>query len=58
MDVLVRVLVLEEQELGVHQVRNVVVDIGAEEDDPVFEQPGVDVVRALTSVGLLDHHWD
>ena len=28
---------------------------GAEEDDAVLEQPGVDVVAALAAVGLLDH---
>ena len=57
-DVLIGVLVLEEQELRVHQVGNVVVDVGAQEDDAVLEQARVDVVGTLASVRLLDDHRD
>src|SRR3990172_1160685 len=55
-DVLVRVLRLEEQELRDHEVGDVVLDRAADEDDPVLQEPGVDVVGALAAAGLLDHH--
>src|SRR6185437_3049784 len=54
-DVLVRLLRLQEQQLGAHQVGHGVVDGGAEEDDPFLQQPGVQVVRPLPAVGRLDH---
>src|SRR4051794_1190696 len=38
------------------QVRDLVVDRGAEEDDPLIEQTRVDVERTLATRGLLDHH--
>ena len=40
------------------QVRDVLGDRRAEEDDPLVEQAGVDVERALAAGGLLDDHWD
>src|SRR5262245_21795952 len=57
-DVLVRVLALEVQELGDHQVRDRVVDRRAEEDDALLEQPGVDVEGTLAAVRLLDDRRD
>jgi hypothetical protein len=61
-DVLLRVLGIEEQELGDDEVRDVILDRVAEEDDPFPEQPRVDVVGTLTAAaGLDDHrneHWD
>ena len=57
-DVLLGVLGLEVQQLRDDQVRDLVVDGRAEEDDPLVEQPAVDVERALTARGLLDDHWD
>ena len=45
-------------ELGDDQVRDLVVDRLPEEDDALAEEPGIDVVGALASRGLLDHHWD
>src|SRR6266540_180769 len=53
-DVLVRVLGLEEQELGHDQVADLVVDRCPEEHDPLLEEPAVDVERALAAVRLLD----
>src|SRR5581483_1314386 len=53
-DVLVRVLGLEMDHLGDDEVRDLVVDRGAEEDDPHVEQPRVDVEEALAARGLLD----
>jgi hypothetical protein len=57
-DVLLGVLRLEEQHLGDDQIRDVVVDRLAEEDDVVFEQPRVDVVGALAARRLLHDHGD
>ncbi len=45
----------EEEELGDDQIGDHVVDRRADEDDPVLEQPGEDVVGALTAAGLLHH---
>ena len=57
-DVLVGVLGLEVDQLGDHEVRDVLVDRRAEEDDPLVEQARVDVERALAARGLLDDHRD
>ena len=57
-DVLVGVLGLEVEELGDDEVRDLVVDRRAEEDDALVEQARVDVERALSARGLLDHHRD
>src|SRR3954451_18970261 len=57
-DVLVGILGLQVQELRDDQVGDLVVDGRAEKDDPLVEQAGVDVERALASRGLLDHHRD
>src|SRR3954469_24395807 len=43
------------KQLGHDEVGNSVVDRRAEEDDPLLEQPGEDVVGALAPVGLFDH---
>src|SRR5207247_5469796 len=55
-DVLVRVVGLEMEQLGDRQVGDLVVDRGAEEDDPLVEEARVDVEGALAVHGLLDHH--
>ena len=55
MDVLLGVLGLQEQELRDHEIRDVVVDGAAEEDDAVAQQPRVDVEGALAALALLDH---
>src|SRR3954471_1577939 len=57
-DVLVGVVGLEVQELRDDDVRDLVVDRGADHHDAVVEQPRVDVERALAARGLLDHHSD
>ena len=44
------------QQLGDDQVRDLIVDRRAEEDDPLVEQTAVDVERALPARGLLDDH--
>ena len=57
-DVLVRIVRLQMQELGDHEVRDLVVHGGPEEDDALGEQARVDVEGALAARGLLDHHRD
>src|SRR4029453_7164009 len=56
LDVLPRVLAIQEQELRDDQVGNVVVDRRAEEDDALLQQQRVDVVRPLPTVAGLDNH--
>jgi hypothetical protein len=55
-DVLVGILGLQVQQLRDDQVRDLIVDGRAEEDDPLVEQAAVDVERALPAGGLLDDH--
>ena len=57
-DVLVGILGLEVQQLRHDEVRDLVVDRRAEEDDPLAQETGVDVERALSARGLFDDHWD
>jgi hypothetical protein len=57
-DVLVRVLGLEEEHLRDHEVRDLVLDIGRQEDDPLLEQTREDVERPLAAGRLLHHHWN
>ena len=57
-DVLVGLLGLEEQQLGADQVGDGVVDRGAEEDDALSQEAGVQVVVPLAPVGRLDHGGD
>jgi hypothetical protein len=56
LNVLVRILRLEEQHLGDREVRNPVVDRRPDEDDAVLQEPRENVVCAFTAVGLFDHH--
>ena len=49
------VLVAEEQQLGDDEVGHVVVDLPADEDDPVAQQAGVDIVTPLAAPRLLDN---
>lgn len=55
-DVLLRVLAVQEQQLGHDDVGNLIVDRGAQKDDAVAQQQRVDVKGAFASpVGLDDH---
>ena len=58
LDVLVGVLGLQIQQLGHHQGRGGGVDLLAQKDDPVIQQPGEDVIGPLAAVGLLDDIGD
>ena len=57
-DRLLGVLGLEEQQLGHDQVGDLVVDRRAQEDDPLAEQPRVDVVGTLAAGRGLDDGGD
>jgi len=57
LNVLVRVLALEEQELRDDDVGDVVVDRTAQEHNPILQQATEDVPGALTAVRGLDHVW-
>ena len=58
MDVLLGILRLQEQELRHHEVRVHVIDLTVHEDDPVLEEPGIDVVGSLPAARLLDDDRD
>ena len=53
LDILVRILGLQIQQLGHHQAGSGGVDLLSQEDDAVIEQPGENVVGTLAPVGLL-----
>jgi hypothetical protein len=55
-DVLVGIIGLEEEHLRDHEVRDLVLDVGGKEDDPLLEETGEDVERPLPAGRLLDHH--
>ena len=54
----VGILGLEEEQLRRDEVRDLVVNLLAEEDDALPEQPRVDVERALAAAVRLEHHRD
>ena len=57
-DVLVRILGLEEQQLGNHQIGHVIFNLTGQEDHPLFQQTGVNIVGTLTLGSLFDHDGD
>jgi hypothetical protein len=57
-DVFVRILRLKVQQLGDYEIGYLIVHGSTQEDDPLVEQPAVDVERTLASRGLLDDHWN
>lgn len=57
-NVFFRVLHLKEQKLGDDRISDVVIDAGADENDPVLEQTGVDIERALAAAVGLDDYGD
>jgi hypothetical protein len=48
---------LQKQKLGDDQVRHHVIHRCSEEDNPVHQQARVNIITALASTGLFDHHW-
>jgi len=54
MDILFGILHLQVKELRDHHIGNVIVDSGANEDDAVLEQAGINIHRPLTPTGILN----
>ena len=54
-DVVVRIVGLEEEQLRDDDVGHVVVDLTPQEDHAVAQQPRIDVEEALATLVLLDH---
>ena len=60
MDICLGIVRLQEQHLGDQCVSDLIVDIGPQEDDAVFEQTTVDIVHSFFATGLFDDirdHW-
>src|ERR1022692_3526222 len=57
-NILFRVFRFEEQQLSDDQIGDLVVDRSPQENDVLFQQPGIDVVRAFPTGSLFDHHGD
>ena len=55
-DLLLRILGLQEQELGADQRGHAVFHRAGNEDDPLLEEPREDVIGAFAAVRLLDDH--
>ena len=55
-DFFLRIVGLEEQELGDDEGGHAILDRAGDEDDPLLEKPRIDVVGPFPAVGLLDHH--
>lgn len=54
----VGVLAVEEEQLGHDQVGHLVVDGGAQKDNPFLEQQREDIVGALAAPAGFDDHWN
>src|ERR1039457_1413033 len=52
--ILIGVLRLQKQQLCYHDIGHVIIDRTDDEDDPLLEQPRINVIRALAPGGLLD----
>src|SRR5439155_8533936 len=50
-DLLVGILAVEEEQLRDNQIGDIVIDLGAKEDDAIAKQPGIDVIRSLAAGG-------
>src|SRR5215469_2865701 len=57
-DVLLRILALQEEQLGHHGVGDRIGDLTAHEHDAVAQETRVDVVCALAAPGALNHGWN
>ena len=56
MDVLFRVLHLQEQQLSDDRVRDKVIDASADENDAILEQARVDIERAFATAVLFNDY--
>ncbi len=57
-NVLVRVVGLQEQELGDHRIGDDIVNGRAEEDDAVLQEPGINIIGPLAAACLFNYHRD
>src|SRR5207247_3243047 len=57
-DLFLGIVGLEKEQLRDHQGGDAVFHRAGDEDDALLEQPRIDVVGALATIGLLDHHRD
>jgi len=57
-DLFLGVLRLQKEKLRDDEVRDLIVDWRADEDDALLEESRVDVEGALPPTGVLDHHRD
>ena len=55
-DVLFGIFRLKEEQLCDHQIGDIVIDRSSEQNDPVFEQPAVDIEGTFSLAGLFHHH--
>ena len=55
MDVTLGIIRLQEEHLGNDGVGHFVIDLRTKEDDPVLEEPAIDVHRPLFAATLFDH---
>jgi len=53
-----RILGLQEQHLGNHQVGDIIIHREAQKDDPVLQQPGIDIISPFTVACLIDYYGD
>ena len=55
-DILVRIFGFEKQKLGDQEIGNLIVDGGSQKDDPILQEPGVNIISPLPPAALLDNH--
>src|SRR5205814_4109062 len=58
LDLAIRILLRQIQQLGNDQIGDDVVDRRAHEYDPILEQQRKDVIAAFAAARLFDDHWD
>jgi hypothetical protein len=57
-DVGLGVLMGQDEHLGDHQVGDVVVDGGSQDDDAILEQAGIDIHRSLFTTAAFNDDWN
>ena len=56
-NVLLGVFRFEEKELGRDHIGHRIIHLGAQKNNPVFQQAGINIIGPFTPTGLLDHIW-
>jgi hypothetical protein len=54
-DILSRILRLKKQHLGYYNVGKVIIHGPAKKNYPVFQEPGINIIGTLASIGLFNH---